>query len=71
MLKSRTTLSEPEVRFFLIQVLDACRYMHDNRVIHRDIKMSNTFLDKNMNVKMGDFGLAALLLDGNDRKKYK
>ncbi|KAI8142710.1 kinase-like domain-containing protein [Fennellomyces sp. T-0311] len=69
MLKSRSRLTEPEVRFFLIQVLDACRYMHDNRVIHRDIKMSNTFLDKNMNVKMGDFGLAALLVGRNDRKK--
>ena len=69
MLRSRSKLTEPEVRFYLIQVLDACRYMHDNRVIHRDIKLSNTFLDKNMNVKMGDFGLAALLVDRNDRKK--
>ncbi|KAG2217561.1 hypothetical protein INT45_006728, partial [Circinella minor] len=69
MLRNRSKLTEPEVRFYLIQVLDACRYMHDNRVIHRDIKLSNTFLDKNMNVKMGDFGLAALLVDRNDRKK--
>ncbi|KAI9490457.1 kinase-like domain-containing protein [Zychaea mexicana] len=69
MLRSRSRLTEPEVRFFLIQILDACRYMHDNRVIHRDIKLSNAFLDKNMNVKMGDFGLAAILVDRSDRKR--
>lgn len=43
--------------------------MHDNRVIHRDIKLSNVFLDQNMDVKIGDFGLSALLVNAQDRKK--
>ncbi|KAF7725133.1 Cell cycle serine/threonine-protein kinase cdc5/MSD2 [Apophysomyces ossiformis] len=69
MLRRRGCLTEPEVRYYLIQILDACRYMHDNRVIHRDIKLSNVFLDENMDVKVGDFGLAALLVNPSDRKK--
>ena len=40
--------------------------MHDKGIIHRDLKMGNVFLDKNMNVKVGDFGLAALLMSGKD-----
>ena len=35
--------------------------MHKNRVIHRDLKMGNIFLNENMDIKVGDFGLAAKL----------
>lgn len=43
--------------------------MHDIGVIHRDLKLGNIFLDGDMNVKIGDFGLAALLDSKTDRKK--
>ena len=36
--------------------------MHQRSVIHRDLKMGNVFLDRHMNPKLGDFGLASLLL---------
>lgn len=35
--------------------------MHGNRVIHRDLKMGNIFLNENMDLKVGDFGLATKL----------
>jgi serine/threonine protein kinase len=60
---------EPEVRFFMLQILGATKYMHEKRVIHRDLKLGNLFLDSKMNVKLGDFGLAALLMDDNERKR--
>ncbi|KAI8067576.1 kinase-like domain-containing protein [Gongronella butleri] len=69
MLKMRRRLTEPEVRFFMIQLLDACDYIHSQQVVHRDIKLSNVFLDENMNVKLGDFGLSAILKTPEDRKK--
>ncbi|KAI7872692.1 hypothetical protein BDF14DRAFT_1747957 [Spinellus fusiger] len=69
LMKTRGRLTEPEVRFILIQTLDACLYMHENRVIHRDIKLGNILLDKNMDVKVGDFGLSALLLSKEERKR--
>jgi cell cycle serine/threonine-protein kinase CDC5/MSD2 len=35
--------------------------MHAQRVMHRDLKPGNLFLDGDMNIKIGDFGLATLL----------
>ena len=66
MVKKRKFVTEPEVRFWTVQMAGAIKYMHAKGVIHRDLKMGNIFLDKEMNVKIGDFGLAALLMSGKD-----
>ncbi|KAI5478032.1 polo-like kinase [Pseudohyphozyma bogoriensis] len=67
-LRRRRRYSEPEARYYLVQLLGACSYMHDNSVIHRDLKLGNLMLDEGMNLRVGDFGLAALVRDG-ERKK--
>lgn len=62
MVRQRRCLSLPEVRRITIQLCGAIKYMHKRNVIHRDLKMGNLFLDANMNIKVGDFGLAAILV---------
>ena len=68
MVKARACLSLPEVRRFMIQICGGVKYMHKRNVIHRDLKMGNVFLDADMNIKIGDFGLAAVLADEQDRR---
>lgn len=70
MLKRRRRYTEPETRFYLVQLIGACHYMHTHQVIHRDLKLGNIFLDQDMNIQVGDFGLAALIETPGDRKKW-
>jgi serine/threonine protein kinase len=53
----------------MIQLIGACHYMHTHQVIHRDLELGNLFLDANMNIKVGNFGLAALIESSGERKK--
>ncbi|KAI0266184.1 Pkinase-domain-containing protein [Gloeopeniophorella convolvens] len=69
MLHRRRVFTEPEARFFMVQLIGACHYMHTHQVIHRDLKLGNLFLDADMNIKVGDFGLAALIENPGERKK--
>ncbi|PHH92032.1 hypothetical protein CDD83_9223 [Cordyceps sp. RAO-2017] len=71
MVKRRKGLTEPEVRFYSIQIAGAIKYMHGKGIIHRDLKMGNIFLDAQMNAKIGDFGLAALLVTGRDMQTIR
>ncbi|KAI0898250.1 kinase-like protein [Annulohypoxylon nitens] len=71
MVKRRKGLTEPEVRFYSVQIAGAIKYMHAKGIIHRDLKMGNIFLDKDMNAKVGDFGLAALLVTGKDMQTIR
>ena len=51
-----------------MQLCGAIKYMHARNVIHRDLKMGNLFLDHEMNVKIGDFGLAAVLVSPGEHQ---
>ncbi|XP_020660439.3 serine/threonine-protein kinase PLK1 [Pogona vitticeps] len=67
--KRRKALTEPEARYFLRQIILGCQYLHSNRVIHRDLKLGNLFLNDDMEVKIGDFGLATKVEYNGERKK--
>lgn len=66
--KRRKVLSEPEIRYMVRQIAAACEYLHSNKIVHRDLKLGNLFLNENMEVKVGDFGLATKIMAKNERK---
>ena len=69
MIKRRKRLTEPEAAYFMTQLLESTRYMHDQSVIHRDLKLGNLFLDHNMCIKVGDLGLATRVEDRDEKRK--
>jgi len=40
----------------MTQLLKGVRYLHSNKVIHRDLKLGNIFLNDDMEVKIGNVG---------------
>ncbi|XP_037782696.1 cyclin-dependent kinase 11B-like isoform X3 [Penaeus monodon] len=47
-----------EVKTLMIQLLRAVHHLHDNWILHRDLKTSNLLLSHRGILKVGDFGLA-------------
>lgn len=70
MVKRRGRLTGPEVQFFMKQIISGVNYLHQNNVIHRDLKLGNLFLHDQLTIKVGDLGLAALLETEEERKRY-
>ncbi|KAL0266098.1 UNVERIFIED_CONTAM: hypothetical protein PYX00_011814 [Menopon gallinae] len=69
LLKRHKSFSEQQVRVFTTQILDALEYLHEaKQVVHRDLKLGNLFLDNNNNIKLGDFGLAAVIKEGQKKR---
>ncbi|GKV43466.1 hypothetical protein SLEP1_g50756 [Rubroshorea leprosula] len=50
--------SQSEVKCLMLQLLEGVKYLHDNWVLHRDLKTSNLLLNNRGELKICDFGLA-------------
>lgn len=55
---ARKYLSEVCTRKFIRQIISAVDYLHRIGILHRDLKIENLLLDKNLNIKLIDFGLS-------------
>ena len=69
LLKRRKRLSELEVQYYVLQMVKALKYLHNLKIIHRDLKLANLFLSDKMQLKLGDFGLATKLEFEGERKR--
>jgi len=66
-----TRLSKPvskdEAKRFMVQILRGISALRYYKIMHRDIKLENLFLDFDGNIKIGDFGLSAVDLGPGKR----
>ncbi len=61
--KCRRQFPEDECMKIFRQIISAIQYCHSKGVSHRDIKMDNIIIDRQLNVKLIDFGFGAYIND--------
>jgi len=63
-------LNEQQTKLLCYNVLNALDYLHQNGIIHRDIKGANILLNERGEIKLGDFGTCGELFV-NDKRKIR
>ncbi|ESN90198.1 hypothetical protein HELRODRAFT_120145, partial [Helobdella robusta] len=67
-LKRRKSLTEPEVRYYMHHLTNGVKYIHNQKIIHRDLKLGNMLLNSSMHLKIADFGLATKIEFEGEKK---
>ena len=59
-LKRHLRFKEDTIWEWIIQTLEGLKYLHDNKIMHRDLKCANIFLTKNGILKLGDLNVSII-----------
>ncbi|EJW03878.1 CMGC/CDK protein kinase [Edhazardia aedis USNM 41457] len=57
-LLSKNEIAPNDIKYIAKQIVEGLKYLHKNKVIHRDLKSANILLDEKLNTVIADFGLA-------------
>ena len=60
---TKRNIEEGQIWGWAYEIALAVKYLHRHKIVHRDIKCMNIFLDKESRVKVGDLGLSKILLN--------
>jgi serine/threonine-protein kinase BUR1 len=48
----------PQIKCYMLQLLEGVRYLHENHILHRDMKAANLLVNNKGILQIADFGLA-------------
>jgi NIMA (never in mitosis gene a)-related kinase len=56
--RNRTFFSEEIIWEYFYQIVKGLKYLHDRKIMHRDLKSANIFLFRNGDLKLGDMNVS-------------
>ncbi|CAD5125400.1 DgyrCDS13634 [Dimorphilus gyrociliatus] len=66
--KNEQNIPERDVLRYFLQITQALRFLHSHKILHRDVKSSNVFLNRSASTcKLGDFGIAKMMNETMDK----
>lgn len=71
LLKRYDAFDEETCRFYIAELVLAVEHLHNLSIIHRDLKPENILIDKNGHLKLADFGLSTISMEGIKKKFYQ
>ncbi len=51
-------MKENTAKIYLVEILLALEFLHENKIVFRDLKPSNVVLDQDGHARLTDFGLS-------------
>ena len=63
-------LREKDACKLFSQLISGVWYIHQKKIVHRDLKLENVLLDEHCRVKLGDFGLSKALAQASFANTY-
>jgi serine/threonine protein kinase len=59
--RNKVKFSVPEIKCIARQLIEGVAYLHNSKIVHRDIKAANILLNDQGKIKLADFGLGRKL----------
>ena len=60
-MEDNTLIKEDLLKNIIKQICKGLKEMHNMKIVHRDLKPENIFMNENMDIKIGDFGISKQL----------
>ena len=67
LLQNVGSLDEVDVKNYIVQVIQALQFLRQHQIIHRDLKPDNILIDSNGYLRLTDFGLSFIGLNGRQQ----
>ena len=61
---------ENKIIDWFIEICEGINYIHNKKIIHRDLKLNNIFLTKDNHIKIGDYGISNILFNKSQSTSF-